>query len=37
MLASNLGGLRSSDDGVDHAIHCGGQSFQFRDRFIDRR
>jgi hypothetical protein len=34
MLASNLGGVRSSDDCVDHPVHCGGQSFQFCDRLV---
>jgi hypothetical protein len=32
-LASNLGGVRSSDDCFDRRIHCRDQSFQFRDRF----
>jgi hypothetical protein len=36
-LASNLVGVRSSDDRVAHPVHHGGQSFQFCDRFIDRR
>ena len=33
LLANNLGGVRSSDDCVDHPVHRGGQSFQFCDRF----
>jgi len=36
-LASNPGGVRGSDDRVDHAIHRGGESFQFRDRSLHRR
>ena len=36
LVASNLDGARCSDGCVDRPIHCGGESFQFRNGFIDR-